>query len=46
MGGGGGYRGPEATQAAYVNYSLIASEVVITEEIVGSLKEEMASRTA
>ena len=31
--------GPEATQAAYVNYSLIANEVVTTEEIVGTLKE-------
>lgn len=31
--------GPEATQAAYVNYSLIANEVVTTEEIGGRLRE-------
>ena len=31
--------GREATQAAYVNYSLIANEVVTTEEIVGTLME-------
>ena len=31
--------GPEATQAAYFNYGMIANEVVITEEIVGRLKE-------
>ena len=31
--------GPEATQAAYVNYGLIANEVVTTDEIVGRLKE-------
>ena len=37
--------GPEATQAAYVNYSLIANEVVMTEEIVGRLKKEKASPT-
>ena len=31
--------GPESTQAAYVNYGLIANEVVTTEEIVSTLKE-------
>ena len=43
--GDGGYREPEATQAAYVNYTLIANEVVMTEEIVGRLKKEKASPT-
>ena len=30
--------GSEVTQAAYVNYGLIANEVVTTEEIVSRLK--------
>ncbi|MDP6402230.1 MAG: isochorismatase family cysteine hydrolase [SAR202 cluster bacterium] len=31
--------GPEATQAAYINYGLIANGVVTTDEIVATLKE-------
>jgi nicotinamidase-related amidase len=38
--------GPEATQAAMVNYSLIANEVVTTDEITGRLRETAASRVA
>ena len=34
--------GPEATQAAMVNYSLIANEVVTTDEITGRLREAAA----
>ena len=34
--------GPEATQAAYVNYGLIASEVVTTDEIAKRLREAAA----
>lgn len=30
---------PEATQAAYVNYGLIATEVVTTDDILKRLKE-------
>ena len=31
--------GREATEAAYLNYGLIANEVVTTEEIVSRMKE-------
>ncbi len=34
--------GPEATQAAYINYGFIANEVVTTEEIVGRVRESAA----
>ena len=34
--------GPESTQAAYVNYGLIASEVVATDEIAERLREAAA----
>ena len=34
--------GPEATQAAYVNYGFIANEVVMTDEITERLRESAA----
>ena len=38
--------GPEATQAAMVNYGLIANEVVTTDDITGRLREAAAVRAS